>query len=107
MLANGGAAASTASPRPAWAGQHIARFTPNARLPTLRARRWHKSAKSALSGALGDLIDVVGYQAVRLFVDASRGLSIRRLDQAEDLPSLVVDPVALVLHAILTLLGHV
>src|SRR5690349_18963283 len=50
-------------------------------------------------GALPDQVDLVGDQAVRLSVHRVRGLGVGRVDQAEDLPARLVDPVAQVLHA--------
>ncbi len=52
---------------------------------------------------LGDLVDLVGDEAVRLAVHGVGGLRVGGLDEAEDLPRLLVDPVALVLDAVLLL----
>src|SRR5215211_6280007 len=68
--------------------------------PRARARR-------SRSAVLGDLEDLVGYQAVGLTVNRVRGLRIGSLDEAEDLAGLLVDPVALVVHAVLALDGDV
>jgi hypothetical protein len=53
--------------------------------------------------ALLDLVDLVGDEAVRLAMDAVRGLGVGRLDEAEDPAGLLVDPVALVVDAVLAL----
>src|SRR5712692_6291574 len=56
---------------------------------------------------LDHLEDPVGDQAVGLTVHPRSGLRVRRLDQAERLVVLLVDPVPEVLHAIRILLGEV
>jgi hypothetical protein len=45
----------------------------------------------------------VRLEAVGLAVDARRGLGVRRVDQAEDLAIRLVDPVLLVIDAVLAL----
>src|SRR5262249_7533934 len=58
------------------------------------AGRWRPARRPPrASGALLHLEDLVGDQAVRLAVHARRGLRVRRLDQAEHLALLGVDPV--------------
>ena len=52
------------------------------------------------SGALGDLVEGMGLEAVRLAVDLGRGLAIRGVDEAEDLAGLLVDAVVLVVDAV-------
>jgi hypothetical protein len=54
-------------------------------------------------GALDDLVDSVGKQAVRLAVDGDCGVGTRRLGQAKDLGIFLVDPVTQILHAKLIL----
>src|SRR5215207_10144760 len=53
--------------------------------------------------ALAHLVDLVSDEAVPLTVNAVGRLGIRRFDEAEDLPRLFVDPVALVVDAVLVL----
>jgi len=48
---------------------------------------------------LGDGVDLVGDEPVSLPVHGVRGLRVRRVDQAEDLPRLLVHPVAQVSEA--------
>src|SRR5207248_839162 len=59
------------------------------------------------SGAFGDLVNLVGYQPVRLTVDASRRFGVGCFDEAEDFPCFLVDPVSLVLNAVLALLREI
>src|SRR5439155_13805960 len=50
-----------------------------------------------------DLVERVGLKAVRLPMDARGRLPIGRVDEAEDLAVALIDPVALVVHAVLAL----
>src|SRR5215207_9592488 len=54
-------------------------------------------------GALGDLIDFVGYQAMRFAVDPDGGLAVWRLCQAKDSSAALIEPVLQVLDGVLTL----
>src|SRR3954469_603806 len=80
------------SPRPS----ERPRRTWSAERPTDQpgARRW----PGALC-PLGDLEEVLGDEAVGLAVDRDRGLTVGRLDEAEDLAGGLVDPVVLVVDA--------
>ena len=72
-----------------------------------QGRGSRRAPTRALRLALADLVDLVGDEPVRLAVNRVRGLRVRSLDEAEDLPSLLVDPVALVVDAVLRLLLQV
>src|SRR5919201_1680465 len=52
------------------------------------------------SGALLDLEDGLRLEAVGLAMDLDRGVTVRRLDQAEHLAGLLVDPVVLVVDPV-------
>src|SRR5215217_3596467 len=67
--------------------------------------RWWRSAvcRPVCSGSLVELVDLVGYEAVRFTMHRAGGFRVRRLDEAEDLARLLVDPVALVVDAVLVL----
>ena len=54
-----------------------------------------------------DDVDLVGDQAVRLAVDGVGGLRVRGVDEAEDLPRRLVDPVPEVLDPVSALRGEV
>lgn len=53
-----------------------------------------------LSAVLADRVDLVGNQTMCLAVDGVGILSAIGLDQAEDLPGLLVDPIAEVVHPV-------
>src|SRR5215217_7085611 len=67
--------------------------------------RWWRSAvcRPVCSGSLVELVDLVGYEAVRFTMHRAGGFRVRRLDEAEDLARLLVDPVALVVDAVFVL----
>src|SRR5688500_4271903 len=80
----------------------------SATLPSLhRGRAGDDAAVSgrrpAGSVALDDRVDVVGQEAVRLAMHRNGGLGVRCLDEAEHLAARVVDPVGLVVDAVLLL----
>jgi hypothetical protein len=60
-----------------------------------------------LSGVFGHLEDLVRNEPVRFTVHTRGGVSIRGFNEAEDPPTVLVNPIALVLHAVLALLRKV
>src|SRR6185295_6215040 len=65
----------------------------------------HRSGRP-VAGALAallDLVERVRLEPVRLAVDARRGLAVGRIDETEDLAVLLVDPVLLVVDAVVAL----
>jgi hypothetical protein len=52
---------------------------------------------------LTDLVDLIGNEAVRFSMNRRSSLCARRIDQTEDLPGLLIDPVVLVVDAVSTL----
>ena len=65
------------------------------RVPIKPMRDPHSRATGVRSVALSDLIDLVSNKAVRLMVHLCSGFRIRCVDQAEDLPCLLIYPVPL------------
>jgi hypothetical protein len=59
------------------------------------------------SGALAHLVDRLGLEAVGLAMDERRGRRVGCLDEAEQRASLLVDPIALVVDAVLALHAEV
>src|ERR1700745_1209053 len=55
------------------------------------------------AGSLGDRVDLIGYEPVRLAVHAFGGVGVRGIDQAEDLAVLLIHPVAQVMNAVCAL----
>ena len=55
------------------------------------------------SVAFGDLVDLVGDKTMSLAVYLHRRLGIRSIDEAEDLPRLLIDPIPFVVHSVLSL----
>src|SRR5829696_7346898 len=66
------------------------------------ARAARPAGRLAL-GPLAHLVDLVSDETVPLTVNAVRRLGVRCFHEAEDLPRLLVDPVALVVDAVLFL----
>src|SRR3954453_11620659 len=66
-----------------------------------------RSSETARSGVLLDPVDLVGDEAVGFTVDTVGGLGVRGVDQAEQLPRRLVDPVLQVLHLVRVLGGEV
>jgi hypothetical protein len=60
----------------------------------------HRVHPPMTSGSFRDGEDGVRHEAVSLLVDAHRGVGVRGLHEAEDLPLLLVDPVPQVAHAV-------
>src|SRR5687767_1906989 len=67
--------------------------------------RWRlaTSLTDAALLALLHLVDLFRHEAVRFAVDPMSRLRVRRLDEAEDLARLLVDPIAAVVDPVLTL----
>ena len=59
------------------------------------------------SGALLNLVEGVRLETMGLAVDPRRTLLVRRIDEAKDLALRLVDPVVLVVHAVLGLHAQV
>src|SRR5258706_15648461 len=55
------------------------------------------------SGPLTDLVPLVGHEAVGLAMDTVRGVLVRCVDEAVDMATHFVDPVVLVVDAVLAL----
>src|SRR6185312_9153542 len=66
----------------------------------------HSRSRPSLA-VLADGVDLVGDESVSLPVHGVRGLRVRRVDQAEDLPRLLIHPVAQVADPVLALGGQV
>jgi hypothetical protein len=58
---------------------------------------------SIFSAVLADRVDLVGNQTVRLSVDGVGILCTTGLDQTENLPGFLVDPIAEITHPVSTL----
>src|SRR5262249_9673957 len=68
--------------------------------PPAASRGPRVTGTGAGSGALGDRVDLVGDEPVRLAVHRRRGVRVRRVDQAKDLAMLLVDPIPQVVNAV-------
>jgi hypothetical protein len=55
------------------------------------------------SVAFGDLVDLIGDETMGLAVHPRGRLCIRGIDEAEDLPRLLIDPIPLAVHSVVGL----
>ena len=97
VLAIDGSGATVAYRKMWLGGAEPARFSPGG--PTTRCG-WPL-------GALTHLVQLVGLEAMRLTMHARRGLLVGRLDKTPDLSALLINPVLLVVDAVLPLYPHI
>ena len=75
----------------------------NSRETTRPEQRFRCRRASRRLETLAHREDLVCQQAVCFAVDARSGIGVRRVDEAEDLSAVLVDPVPQVLHIVLVL----